>query len=123
MVMFFSTTCPHCQRAAEVLGPVYAAMQPEGVEMLGLAMDPGAEERLAAFQQNHRVQFPMTTITPAKFSAYTGISILRGLYFPVVVFVDAEGKIQEIHQGREQAFFAELDQNTRSILGGMLSGQ
>ena len=50
-VMFFLTTCPHCQETTKVLGPIYDEWKSRGLEIIGLAIDrnkPGSSGPIAS---------------------------------------------------------------------------
>src|ERR1035438_2453122 len=49
VVAFMSTTCPHCQHLATVLGPIQKEYAPRGVQVLGVVFNPEANADLANF--------------------------------------------------------------------------
>lgn len=120
LVMFFSTDCPHCQRTAEVLAPIYAEMKPQGVEVLALAMNPNAQTNLRAFAEKYRADYPVSTASRQEFARFAGLSVMSRFYYPYLLFVDPEGNLIEEHQGSDQRFFADLDASLRSTFEKLL---
>ncbi|HYP14512.1 MAG TPA: TlpA disulfide reductase family protein, partial [Bryobacteraceae bacterium] len=59
VVAFISTTCPHCQNSSKVLSRLHAEYAAKGLEVLGVAIDDGADA--AAFARKFNVSFPVGT--------------------------------------------------------------
>ena len=117
LVFIFSTTCPHCQDAAEALGPIYTDWKDRGVEILGLAMNQEAVKTLGGFATAHNVAFPVGILDRHSVLRFVGASTLPKFYYPYLSFVDRQGKVRETHEGSERAFFANFDANVRLLLG------
>lgn len=122
LVMFFSTDCPHCQRAATVMAPIYDEMRTKGVEFLGLAMNPTAKQNLGSFIQNYGVDYPTGFATRAEFARFASMSIMQNFYFPYMLFINPEGEIVQEEQGSNRVFFGDLDKNLREVLGELAPG-
>ena len=120
-VFFFSTDCPHCQRSAEVMAPIYAELKGQGVEILGLAMNPTAETNLGAFVEKYNVQFPVTTTTRQEFARFAGLSVMSRFYYPYYLFVDPQGNLVEEHQGSDTSYFRDLNSSLRATFARLLS--
>lgn len=120
LVMYFSTDCPHCQRTAEVLAPVYADLKSKGVEVLGLAMNPAAQQNLKAFVDKYQVEFPVSTASRQDFARFSGLSMMERFYYPYLLFVDPEGNLVEEHQGSDSRFFSDLDRSLRETFKKLL---
>ncbi len=123
LVMFFSTTCPHCQKTAETIAPIYAELKSQGIEVLGLALDADSKKNLTSFVSNHAVKFPVTTSTRLEFSRFTGLSVLVRWYYPYLVFVDKNGVIRNETQGNNRLFFGSLDSNLYKNFQTLLAEQ
>jgi peroxiredoxin len=111
VVMFFSTDCPHCQRAATQLAPLYPELKKNGVEILGLAMNPTADKNLGNFIRTHNVAFPTGLSNRNQFNAFARLSVMQNFYYPYLLFVDPAGQVREEHQGSERAWFGEFELN------------
>lgn len=116
VVMFFSTDCPHCQRAAGIMAPIYQQMQGKGVEFLALAMNPTAKQNLGSFIEKYGVAWPTGFATRAEFARFAGISIMQNFYYPYLIFVDPKGNIVREEQGSNRVFFGDLDKSLRDVL-------
>src|SRR5580704_13901241 len=65
-VAFMSTTCPHCQHLAGVLGPIQQEYATKGVQVLGVVFNAEANAELSNFAQTfaHNL-FPIGMSTEA----------------------------------------------------------
>lgn len=122
LVMYFSTDCSHCQRAADVLAPIYAQLKSKGVEFVGVTLNPTAETNLGTFIEKHKVAFPVGLGDRAHWARFTSQSVMARFYYPYIALVDAKGNIQEEHHGAERVYFADLDANLRAALAKLLGG-
>lgn len=116
MVMFFSTTCPHCQNTAKLLGPIYQEYKAKGAEILGFAIDPTATSNLGTFKANQGVEFPLALSTRSAATEFGQISVMTNFYVPYIFFVDKEGNVIEEHEGRDRKFYANQEANIRASL-------
>ncbi len=122
LVMYFSTDCPHCQRAAAAMAPVYQEMSAKGVQFLGLALNPTAEGNLGAFVDRYQVGFPVATADRSHFARFTGWSVMTRFYYPYLAVVDKDGVIREEHDGSDRGYLADLESSLRESLAKVLGG-
>lgn len=120
-VMFFSTTCPHCQQTTQLLNPIYSQWKSRGLEILGFAMNPEATAGLPAFKQKYNVQFPLGLVTKSEFTRFAEISVMARFYVPYMMFVDRNGVIREEHPGGDKPFYDNQDANLKASLDRLLS--
>ena len=111
IVMFFSTDCSHCQRTASQLAPLYPELKKNGVEILGLAMNPTASTNLKNFVTTYTVQFPTGLSDRNQFMAFSKLSVMQQFYYPYLLFVDPAGQVRQEHQGSERAWFGDFQIN------------
>ncbi|MEZ5396953.1 MAG: TlpA disulfide reductase family protein [Bryobacterales bacterium] len=111
VIFFFSTDCPHCQRAASQMAPLYPELKKKGIEILGLAMNPTAKNNLNAFIKAHTVQFPAGVSSDKQFRAFANLTVMQNFYYPYMLFVDPAGQIREEHQGAERAWYGNFEFN------------
>lgn len=121
VVFFFSTDCPHCQRAATQLAPLYPELAKNGVEVLGLAMNDTAKEKLSGFIHTYNVKFPAGVSNRNQFASFAHVSIMSNFYYPYMIFVDPAGQIREVHQGSERAWFGNFQVNLLKTIDGMMT--
>lgn len=122
LVMYFSTDCPHCQSAAQIMGPLYAEYRAKGVEFVGVTLNPTAKDNLAGFVQKYGVKFPTGLGDRAHFARFAALPLMTRFYYPYLLFVDKDGNIQEEHEGAERGYFADLGAGLRVSLDRLLVG-
>ena len=120
VVMFFSTDCQHCQRAATQLAPLYPELKKNGVEILGLAMNPTAKQNLKSFVRNYNVAFPAGVSDRNQFVAFARMSVMQNFYYPYLLFVDPAGQVRAEHQGSERAWFGDFELNLLKTIDAMM---
>ncbi len=120
VLMFLSTDCPHCQETARRLDPIYRELRQEGLEIVGLSLNPIDNRGLRDFATRFGASFPIALSSRDEFSRITGISVMTRLYYPYVLFVDSEGIIREEHQGFEQLWFDNLEANFLSVVSALM---
>ncbi|MCB1019882.1 MAG: TlpA family protein disulfide reductase [Acidobacteria bacterium] len=111
VVFFFSTDCPHCQRAAAQMAPLYPELKKKGIEILGLAMNPTAKTNLNGFIKNHSVAFPTGVSSDKQFRGFANLTVMQNFYYPYMLFVDPAGQIREEHQGAERSWYGNFEFN------------
>lgn len=114
VIMFFSTDCPHCQRTALVIDPIYRELRQRGFEMVGLSLNATDNAGLREFAGRFQASFPLAQSSRSEFSRISGVSVMTRIYYPYLLFLDSEGVILEEHQGSERAWFDNLESNFRA---------
>ncbi len=122
LLVFISTTCPHCQDFTRELVPLSKEYAPKGVQILECAVDPGAQANLAGFIQEYQTPFPVGYSDQAAVDGFVGRSIIdaRPFYVPHLVFLDRQGKVQADYAG-ESDFVKSPGANTRVQLDKLLA--
>lgn len=103
-VLFILTGCSHCQAVAKSIEKVYEAEKARGFEVIGIAVDQGAKDKLAAFRKEQQVTFPLAWDAPMAMFNFMQLPIMVGPKMPQLAFVDREGVIRSQYPG-ESAFF------------------
>lgn len=111
VLMFFSTDCPHCQRTALQVDPIYRSLRHRGFEIVGLSLNQTDNSGLREFAGRFQASFPLALSSRPEFSRISGVSVMTRIYYPYLLFLDKDGTIQEEHQGSEQAWFDNLEVN------------
>ena len=120
VVMFFSTDCPHCQDTASRIDPIYRELRGQGLEIVGLSLNPTDQAGLRTFAQRFGASFPLALSSRAEFSRIAGVSVMTRIYYPYLLFLDRDGVIQDEHQGSERTWFDGLEANFRETVGRLL---
>lgn len=118
MVFYFSTDCPHCQATAKMLAPIYSEYHAKGIEIVGVSLNPTAQNDLGAFVKQYSVAFPVGLGDRNRFVGYTGVT--ERFYYPYMLFVDKSGQIREEHDGADRAYSADLNASIRKSLDQLL---
>ncbi len=121
-VMFFQTTCPHCQQTTQILNPIYQRLKDKGLEIVGLAINESAVTDIEGFRQKFGARFPLVVSSRFECLRFAGLSVMtRNFYVPWMFFVDRNGQIRYEHQGGDKAFFSNQAQNIQSELETLLN--
>jgi peroxiredoxin len=120
LVMFFSTDCPHCQRTTQVLRPLYEELRPQGLEIVGIAINPAASGNLQSFARKYGAEFPLSLGTRGDCTRFAGISVMARFYVPYLFFVDKNGIIRQRHDGSDRVFYRNEAQNIRNAIQTLL---
>jgi thiol-disulfide isomerase/thioredoxin len=113
LVAFILTTCSHCQHTVEILNKLLPDYAPRGLQIVGSAIDDGAQNAVAVFVKFYRPAFPVG-FSPALpggggMSAleFCNYSLDRAPHMPILLFIDRQGTIREQHEGAEADFFGD----------------
>lgn len=127
-VVFFLTTCPHCQQTTQVLNPIYEEWKSRGLEILGLAIDrnkpgspdPSPIQKLRSFGSKYKVRYPLGLSSTATVKRFAQMSVVERFYVPFLFFVDRNGRVRAEHPGGDRAFYHDQATNIRTILDTLL---
>lgn len=92
---FFSTTCPHCQKSAEVLEKALRTYGPKGVQVIAVATDENQRKDFPEFRRKYGATYPMGSIGNQEAYRFFGLSVMRPFYVPTFAFIDRNGVIRE----------------------------
>lgn len=120
-VMFFQTTCPHCQQTTQILNPIYQRLKDKGLEIVGLAINESAASDIADFRQKYGARFPLTVSSRFECARFAGLSVMAKFYVPYMLFVDRNGQVRYEHQGGDKAFFSDQAANIQVELEALLN--
>jgi peroxiredoxin len=122
LLQFLYTTCSHCQATARMLSKLQDEFAPRGLQVLGVAFNPDAQERLATideFSKSNSLAFPVGSASPETVLAYLSASVMERFVVPQIMIIDRRGVIRA---QSELLGSAELQNESylRSFLGGLL---
>jgi peroxiredoxin len=121
VVEFLLTTCPGCQNAAGILSRLQAEYGPAQFQVIGIAVNEGAERLVGAFQSQYAQNFPVGVRNIDSARAYLQIPIMNRLLFPQMVFIDKQGVIRAQHGGaNDEAFFANEEKSIRDLVATLV---
>ena len=120
-VMFFQTTCPHCQQTTQILNPIYQQFKDQGFEIVGLAINKSAATDIDEFRNKYGARFPLTVSSGFECKRFAGLSVMAKFYVPYMFFIDRNGQIRHEHQGGDREFYKNQAANIQAELEVLLA--
>jgi len=90
---FMFTTCPHCQREAQMLTKLQQEFAAKGVVMLGTVFNEANGAMAAQFVKEFNVGFPVGYASRDAVISYLGLSVLDRWVVPQVAIIDRKGNV------------------------------
>ncbi|MCC7499069.1 MAG: TlpA family protein disulfide reductase [Bryobacterales bacterium] len=120
-LIFILTTCSHCQAATRALEKVYSAEKRRGFEVIAVAIDQGAKNKLAAYRNEQHITYPLAADAAIVLFNFMQLPIMVGPKMPQLAFIDRDGMIRAQYPG-ESPFFNEPGQekNMRAEVAKLL---
>lgn len=120
-VLWISTDCPHCQETCEELAPIYRDLSGQGLEILGMAVNPNAPGNIDSFRREHGVRFPVGVSSRSDWMRFADLSVMARAYVPYMMIVDREGIIRYEHTGQDREFWSDQEAAFRREVGALLA--
>jgi peroxiredoxin len=125
------TTCPHCQKNAQVLSDIQKEYANKGVQVLGATFDPDASRQVAQFDAIFAKGFPCGYSTNDAVLKFLQQPATKPPFVPIMVFIDKTGMIRSLKMvtedtkegGPEQVFFQKPEITIRAELDKLLKGE
>jgi len=90
---FMFTTCPHCQREAQMLTTLQKEFAGRGVVMLGTVFNDANGAMAAQFVKEFNIGFPVGYATRDQVVSYLGLSVVAVSVEKQVAIIDKKGNI------------------------------
>jgi peroxiredoxin len=90
---FMFTTCPHCQREAQMLTKLQREFGSRGVVMLGTVFNDASGPLATQFVKEFNIGFPVGWATRDAVTSYLGLSVMDRWVVPQVAIIDKKGNI------------------------------
>jgi peroxiredoxin len=90
---FMFTTCPHCQREAQMLTKLQQEFASKGVVMLGTVFNDANGAMATQFVKEFNIGFPVGYATRDAVVSYLGLSVLDRWVVPQVAILDRKGNV------------------------------
>jgi peroxiredoxin len=90
---FMFTTCPHCQREAQMLTKLQQEFASKGVVMLGTVFNDANGPMAAQFVKEFNIGFPVGYASRDAVVSYLGLSVLDRWVVPQVAIIDRKGNV------------------------------
>ncbi len=121
IIEFLLTTCPGCQESARLLSKLQTEYGPQGLQVIGVAMDPEAAFKLREFTSLYATAFPVGTYGYTESRKWLQIPEHLRLMVPAIVIVDRTGVIREQHLGDDRPWVDKKEPNLRATLKTLLA--
>ena len=113
------TTCPHCQKTAQVLSKVQTEYAARGVQVLGAAFDQGAAGRVRQFNKQLGLNFPVGYSEQGPVLEFLQHPADEPYFVPILVFIDKRGTIRSQYIG-DETFLSNQEVNIRAEIDKLL---
>lgn len=117
------TTCPHCQHSVTLLTKLQNELGPRGLQVIACAIQEAPELAVPLFIKQFNPPFPVGSTTDANavldYYQYSPSNLPK---MPMLAFIDRQFNIRTQHQGGEDAFFGDPQQesNLRAEIEALL---
>jgi peroxiredoxin len=88
LLNFWATWCAPCRVEMPTLVALYEKYHTQGLEIIGVSMDDGSQERVAKFASEMKINYPILLGNSSVADNYGGLRLL-----PQTVFISRDGKI------------------------------
>jgi peroxiredoxin len=113
------TTCPHCQKTAQLLSGIQTEYASKGVQVLGATFDPDAARRVQQFNKSLGVNFPCGYSDQGAVLEFLQLPPTEPYFVPILVFIDKRGTVRSQYIG-DETFLAKQDVNIRAEIEKLL---
>lgn len=120
-VLWISTDCPHCQTTCEELAPIYQKYAGQGLEIMGMAVNPNAPGNIGRFKRDHGVRFPIGVSSRSDWMRFADLSVMARAYVPFMMLVDRKGVIRYEHKGMDGEFWSDMGTNFLQEMSTLLA--
>jgi peroxiredoxin len=117
---FLLTTCSHCQVCSRTMEKLSKEFAGKGVQMIGIAINEGADKLVPAYIQQLGLQYPVGWNTNSQVPIdFLQHPIMTRMMMPQLVFIDRAGIIRAQYPGSD-AFFQNEEKNMREMIQKLL---
>jgi hypothetical protein len=122
VVCFILTTCPHCQKTIGLLTPLQKEYGPRGFQVLSSAINQGSALLVPEFVRTFMPTFPVGFDDPSVAVDFMQHPPAAVPYMPMIAFIDRQGMIREQHEGNDEAYFNDQqEQHLRKSIEALLN--
>src|SRR3954462_13163645 len=104
ILALIATTCPHCQRATQVLSGLQKEYGPRGLQVMAAAFNEMSNMLVPDFIKQFQPAFPVGWSTRMDVLNYLQHSAMEQMYVPIMVFIDRNGVIRGQYLGDDPFF-------------------
>jgi thiol-disulfide isomerase/thioredoxin len=119
-VEFLITTCPHCQKASQVMNKLYKEYGPRGFQPIGIAINEMAQLFIPEYRKAFGLEFPIGYAHRDTAVSFLQHPPMINLLVPQMVFIDRNFTIRRQVGGNDSSFFQDEEKNMRQIIEDLL---
>lgn len=121
-IEFLLTTCPGCKFSGRILAKLQREYAARGFEVIGLAVDPGAAQRIPVFAAETGAMFPIAVYSDAAAREWLQVPLMLRMSYPQLAFVDRKGVLREHFRGEDPRMSpASEEANVRKVVEALLA--
>jgi peroxiredoxin len=113
------TTCPHCQKTAQLLSVVQKEYEAKGVQVLGSVFDQDSKSRVQQFSKGLGLNFPVGYSDQQTVLEFLQLPVNDPYFVPILVFIDRRGMVRSQYIG-DETFLSKQDVNIRAEIEKLL---
>ncbi len=119
---FLLTTCPGCKHSARILEKLRQEYGPRRFQVIGLAVDPGAAQRIPVFAAETGARFPIAVYSDAAARELLQVPMMLRMSYPQLAFVDRKGMLREHLRGEDPRMAPQTEEATiRKVVEALLA--
>ena len=104
LVAFILTGCPHCQHTVSLLNPLQTELGKRGFQVVALAVNDEAPQKLAWFNETFKPTFPVGYCSNQDLAPFLQLNPGQRPLAPLLAFLDRKGVIQYETNGADSSF-------------------
>jgi peroxiredoxin len=121
-IEFLLTGCPGCKLSARILSKLHREYAGRGFEVIGLAVDPGAAQRIPVFAAETGAMYPIAVYSDAAARQWLQVPLMLRMSYPQLAFVDRKGVLREHFRGEDPRMSpASEEANIRKVVEALLA--
>ena len=121
VIEFLLTHCPTCKNNARLLSSLHTEFAPDGLAVIGLAIDAGAGPKLIPFVRETNSNFPIGLMDENAARDFLQVPSVIRMMMPQLAIVDRRGNIREQHSAQEPWMADTVEEkNLRDVIRKLL---
>jgi peroxiredoxin len=103
-----------------VIGPLYNEWKSRGLEVLAVAINTDAQQKIPDFAQRFGASYPIAIGNSPMVKSFADISAVKNFFVPYMFLIDRRGVIRYEHEGQDAVFYQNEAVNLRAELDKLL---
>ncbi len=120
VMAYILTTCSHCQKTTGFLNKLQKELGPRGLQVVESAIEANAENAVIAFSKQFQTPYPVGFNGIMDAMNFMQHPTMQSPHMPLLAFIDRKGMIRAQHEGNEDFFGDQQEQNLRKEIEALL---